>query len=367
MSGFRVAICHQSVVWGDAIGHDIVAMYRLLLALGGDPLVICETHRHLSSDIASAHIDQVDLTPFSLIIYHHSQYWAAGERLLRRISCPVLLRYHNITPPHFFAPYSPLYATVCAEGRLMTARLLEMPVEHLWIADSAYNKEDLVAAGADPSTISVVPPFNRLHSLLPNPNHASYVSDRFEFLFVGRLAPNKGHSHLLRILRAFLSETGKNALLRIVGVIDPELNSYHVRLLGEIEALELQSHVELLPHCSDDDLLHLFRTSHAYLCFSEHEGFCVPVVEAQAVGLPVIGSAESAVPETAGPEQFIGNPPRCPADYSFYAALINRVICDDRLRSQLILEGERNVRTRFSTEAIENAFTGVLDALLAKP
>ena len=364
MSGFRVAICHQSVVWGDAIGHDIVAMYRLLKALGGQPLVVCESHRHLASDIHSSLVEDVDWASLSLIIYHHSQYWAAGERLLRSITCPVLLRYHNITPPQFFAPYSPLYATVCAEGRLMTERLLAMPVGQLWIADSAYNKEDLVAGGADPSTICVVPPFNRLHKLLPNPNQAHYPSERFEFLFVGRLAPNKGHSHLFRLLRAFLSETGKNAVLRIVGVIDPELNSYYVKLLSEIEALGLQGHVELLPHCSDDDLLHLFRTSHAYLCFSEHEGYCVPVVEAQAVGLPVIGSAESAVPETAGPEQFIGDPPRCPVDYSFYAAVVNRVLSDEQLRSQVILQGERNVRTRFSREAIENAFTGALNTLL---
>lgn len=367
MSGFRVAICHQSVVWGDAIGHDIVAMYRLLQALGSEPVVVCESHRHLSSDIKSAHVEEVDLALFSLVIYHHSQYWAGGERLLRGITCPVLLRYHNITPPHFFAPYSPLYTAVCAEGRLMTRRLLQSPIKHLWIADSVHNKEDLVAAGADPSTIRVVPPFNRLDTLLPYANHAHYDSDRFEFLFVGRLAPNKGHSHLFQTLRAFLSEIGRNALLRIVGVIDPELNSYHAQLLSEIEALGLQAHVELVPHSSDDDLLRLFRTAHVFLCFSEHEGFCVPVVEAQAVGLPVVGSGESAVQETAGAEQFIGETPSSAADYSFYAALINRVICDGQLRSQLILEGERNVRRRFSAEAIENAFTGALDALLSKP
>jgi glycosyltransferase involved in cell wall biosynthesis len=364
MPGFKVAICHQTVVWGDAIGHDIVAMYRLLQALGGEPVVVCESYQHHSSDIVSARIEEIDLESLSLLIYHHSQYWGAGERLLRETSCPVLLRYHNITPAHFFAPYSPLYTAVCAEGRNMTKRLLQDRGKHLWIADSAYNKEDLVAAGADPSGIHVVPPFNRVESLFPCPNQADYDSRLVEFLFIGRLAPNKGHSHLFKTTRAFLSEFGINARLRIVGAIDSELGGYYEDLMSEIDALGLQEHVELVPHCSDTELLELFRTAHIYLCFSEHEGFCVPVVEAQAVGLPVIGAAITAVGETAGPDQFIAEAPVSPGDYSFYAALAHRTIRDQALRSQLILQGERNVRTRFSAEAIENAFTGALHDVL---
>lgn len=360
MPGFKVAICHQGVAWGDAIGHDVVAMYRLIQALGGDPLIGCEWHRGLSPDIVSAQVDEIDLDSLSLLIYHHSQYWSAGEALIRRTSCPVLVRYHNVTPAHFFAPYSPLYAAVCAEGRSMTERLLRMRGRHLWIADSHYNKDDLVATGAQPSAIRVVPPFNRVASLLPLGNHADYDSKVIDFLFVGRLAPNKGHSHLLRTVRAFVSETGTSARLHIVGYIDGELSDYHADLMYQIALLGLQEQVELLPHCSDIELLRLFRTAHIYLCFSEHEGFCVPVVEAQALGLPIVGSRVTAVGETAGPDQFLAEAPRSHEDYSFYAALIDRVIRDERLRSDLILQGERNVRTRFAAESIENEFTEAL-------
>jgi glycosyltransferase involved in cell wall biosynthesis len=364
MPGFKVAICHQTVVWGDAIGHDIVAMYRLIQALGGEPVIVCEGHRHLSADLVSARLEEVDLDSLSLLIYHHSQYWGAGERLLTKTQCPILLRYHNITPARFFAPYSPLYTAICAEGRNMTRRLLEKNSHHLWIADSTYNKGDLVEAGADPSHIRVVPPFNRVASLLPCPNHADYDSQLIQLLFVGRLAPNKGHSHLFKAISAFLLEVGTNVRLRIVGAIDPELSAYYADLMNEIAALNLEEHVEFLPHCSDAELLSLFRTAHVYLCFSEHEGFCVPVVEAQAVGLPVVGSGATAVNETAGPDQFIGQAPVSAEDYSFYAALIDRTVRDSALRSQLILQGERNVRTRFVAESIENAFTGALYEVL---
>ena len=367
MAGFKVAICHQGVGWGDAIGHDVVAMYRLIQALGGDALIGCEWHRNLPADVVPVQLDEIDLDSLSLLIYHHSQYWSAGEALLRQVSCPVLLRYHNVTPAHFFAPYSPLYAAVCAEGRKMTERILQLNGRSLWIADSNYNKDDLIEAGAERSAIRVVPPFNRIASLLPLRNYADYESDVLEFLFVGRLAPNKGHSHLFRTTHAFLSETGRNARLRIVGFIDGELCDYHADLVQQIAALGLQNHIELLPHCAEEDLLGLFRTAHFYLCFSEHEGFCVPVVEAQALGLPVVGSRETAVGETAGPEQFLAEAPRSHQDYAFYAGLIDRAIRDVTLRSELLLQGERNARTRFSPEAIENAFTDALYELLKLP
>ena len=150
---------------------------------------------------------------------------------------------------------------------------------------------------------------------------------------MGRLAPNKGHSHLLRVVHFFRSQTGKNLRLRIVGAIDPELGAYHRDLLEDIVRLNLQEYVELIPHSTDAELLALFRSAHVYLCFSEHEGFCVPIVEAQSMGLPIAGSGATAVGETAGPEQFIANAPASPEDYSFYAALVDRIVCDSELRS----------------------------------
>jgi glycosyltransferase involved in cell wall biosynthesis len=87
-------------------------------------------------------------------------------------------------------------------------------------------------------------------------------------------------------------------------------------------------------------------------------------VEAQIIGLPVVASAVGAVGETLGPEQFVAEPPVHPADYRFYAALCHRLITDGAVRNQLILQGERNARTRFTSEAIENAFTGALYEIL---
>jgi glycosyltransferase involved in cell wall biosynthesis len=363
MSAFKVALCHQTVTWGDAIGHDIARMYGLLERLGGEPVIVCESHRRQSGELKSIRPEELDCASLSLLIYHHSQYWAAGESLVHKTSCPVIFRYHNITPAHFFAPYSARHSSVCVEGRKLTQRFLAIDRKHIWLADSIYNRDELEQSGAHPSRLFVAPPFNRSQALLGLEHCADYSAETVNWLLVGRLAPNKGHVQLLRVAQAFRSRARK-VHVTLVGASDPEVDGYYNVIRTERSRLGLEGCIELRSHCSDAELIDLFRRSHIYVCFSEHEGFCVPIVEAQAIGLPVIGSAATAMGETAGPDQLLSDPPRAEEDYAFYAALAEQVIDDGKLREQIVRDGERNVRERFTDEPIENAFVGAVHNLL---
>lgn len=241
----------------------------------------------------------------------------------------------------------------------MTRRLRDFSAPHLWLADSEFNRGDLIADGVAADRITVSSPFNRTEQLLPIVHTAGY-DGKLSLLFVGRLAPNKGHLHLLRLVRALVYEEGRDVVLRIVGAIDPELKSYHDDIAATAAALQIESHVEMRSHCSDAEVAELFQHSNFFPCFSEHEGFCVPVIEAQAIGLPTIGAAVTAVGETAGPEQFFDRLPEAETDYSFYAALLNHLAEDAALRAETLQRAERNVRERFTGEPVENAFTGAL-------
>lgn len=360
----RVAICHQSVVSGDAIGRDVAGMYRFLERIGYEPVIVSEVLQENAENFRSLRPGDPALDTLALLIYHHSQFWAAGDDLIAQISCPILFRYHNITPAHFFAPFSALYAGICAKGREQTERFRATAKDHLWLADSEYNKEDLTRSGTDKDRIRVGPPFNLLGKLLLLDRLANYRAETIELLFVGRLAPNKGHIQLLRTVHALRPELRQKVRLRIVGANDPELNEYYEEIVAEISRLALQDQVELRSHYSDLAWVELFQKAHLYLCFSEHEGFCLPIVECQAIGLPVVASGATAVAETAGANQLISAPPESQEDYLFYAALIERVLADAKLRDQVTANGERNVRARFIDEPIENAFAGALYELL---
>lgn len=342
-------------------------MYRLLETMRFEPYVVCEFNPHSLPGLRICHPTDTEADSFDLIVYHHSQYWLGGEAFLKAASCPVIFRYHNITPAHFFERYTKLYSETCRLGREQTERLITVPGRHFWLTDSEYNLNELISEGADPAAVGVMPPFTRAEALLKEGGQSMNGSGRIDLLFVGRFAPNKGHKHLVRIVEAFSREHSEKVLLRIVGSIDPALDCYYREIVKEIMDFGLQNQVEIWPQCSDSDLKAIFLASHVYLCCSEHEGFCVPIVESQALGLPVVAASESAVGETAGESQLLADIPRTETDYSFYAAMVDKVTSDSCLRNQLISTGYRNVRTRFLNELVENAFAGAIYNVLRAP
>jgi glycosyltransferase involved in cell wall biosynthesis len=340
----------------------MAGMYRLLERLGVQPTIVCEWSSQ-ADGFCMSQPGQAEWDSFELIIYHHSVYWDFGEKVIREAKCPIVFKYHNITPPHFFEPYSGRYVEVCRLGRAQTA-LLVAEKSRVWLADSSYNRDELIACGADPAKVFVVPPFNRLGVLLQTPSVANYEATPAEILFLGRFAPNKGHHHLLKIAKAFVSEIDAGLLIRMVGPMDAELERYRREIVTMIASLGLQKHVQIWERCSDDEALRLFQRSHVYLACSEHEGFCVPVIEAQAIGLPVVAANVCAVGETAGDKQLLPPPPTNKIDYSFYAGLINELIRDKDLRGQVVSAGYNNARERFTNEPLENIFVGAINDLI---
>ena len=336
----------------------MAGMYRLLQRLGMEPVIVCDWNSQKDGFRISAPT-ATDWKSFEIIIYHHSQYWELGEELIHHSACPIVFKHHNITPARFFKPYFEHYYNVCAQGREQT-KVFAADKRHAWLSDSHFSKQEMAEAGVDADRIRVVPPFNRVSQLLQLQSEANYNSDIIELLFVGRISPNKGHLHLLRMACVLMSEFGRPIKLRIVGALDPALNSYYDHMVRHINDLGLGDHAEILPHCGDNELIEFYRRSHLYVCLSEHEGFNVPIIEAQAVGLPVLGAGAGATGETAGPGQLFSEVPKsAEADY-FYASLIEEVFTDRNLRAQVTLAGEHNVRERFTDEVIENAFVSAL-------
>lgn len=354
----RVAVCHGSFADGDAIGRDMSGMCEALRRVGATPVILCQ---HASAGMHDKTV--LRLAPgaripdgFDLLIYHHSIYWEAGTTLLEQVRCPVIFKYHNITPPHFFASFAAAYAALCEQGIEQTRSMIRMFPRTLWLADSEFNRNDLVAMGLDPAQCRVVPPFCRLGELLRAPRTADYAMRPRYGLFVGRLAPSKGHRLLLDLLSCYVKHMSEDFVLRVVGGSDPALASYERLIHAQISADGLQGHVRMLGKVNDRELKSLYAASHVYLHFSEHEGFCVPLIEAQAVGLPVVCARSGATAETLGPQQLIGPIPQSGDDFVFYARLMDEVLNNALLRQHLIEQGLRNASERFLREIVECRF-----------
>lgn len=208
---------------------------------------------------------------------------------------PKVIYYHNLTPPEFFDPYDAEVARGLREARREVARVAA--ASRVGIAASEYNAEELRRLGV--SDVSVIPPY-----LAPR-RPANPDPDRLEelraekrgtdLLFVGRLAPNKGHGHLIRTVAALRSGGDPHARLFLVGGEGPRPYMRALRRLADQLAPDA---VFFTGPVSDAVRDAHYAGADLFVSMSEHEGFGIPLLEAMRAGLPVIALDRAAVAET---------------------------------------------------------------------
>ncbi len=347
-------LMHQTIVARDAIGRDIVEMYNLLnrrhnCYLYGDYILDFRDARRLDR----SDLDMLLGRPSTAIIYHHSNYWEEGEAFLERAVGPIIFKYHNITPPRCFA-FDHGYWYACLRGREQTLRFFHKFPNAYWLTDSAFNLEELGLSVDGRS--AVLPPFPSMTQgaeIQPDgPLLRRLIeSQDLNLLFSGRFAPNKGHELMVRVVQEYAGRYGRNIRLYIVGKLEPACQPYYDRVQALIAGAGLQDHVLYLGTILDEELLAYYLGCDAYLCCSDHEGFCVPIVEAQYCHLPVVAKAKGAVPETLGPSELLfGESP------SAYADALHRLRTDEVFRHQIIRTGYANYASRFTYPCIEAGF-----------
>lgn len=349
----KIALCHQSIYLEDAIGHDILGMYKLLNKMGIEVILVTEyLDKRLETKYNTLCLKNTSRFNFDILLYHHSIHWQRGEELLRKFSGDIIFKFHNITPATYFTSYSFLLEKKCKLGELATKELIQRYANHSWLADSHYNKLDLIETGLDRDKINVVAPFNKINlKMYARKNHNQKIK---KIIFTGRFVPNKGHKHLINILKAYVKNFSSNIELQMVGVIDCELEAYFLHLLKEIHKYKLEDKVRIFVKLPQNKLMNLYQNADVFMCMSEHEGFCVPIIEAQAIGIPVIAANSSAIPETIG--YSAGKFPKSEDDYIYYASMLDDILKNSAVYQGLVNRGLQNVMTRFLNPLIETQF-----------
>jgi glycosyltransferase involved in cell wall biosynthesis len=218
--------------------------------------------------------------------------------LLRRRE-PLSLYYHNMTPASFLDAYDAVVAGLLRRGREELLRIA--PRARVALAASRFNAAELREAGAE--HVQVMPPYSGpALTAEPDPEHLARLREGrrdLDLLFVGRLAPHKGHRHLIRALAAMRGGGGGlDARLFLVGAAGPA--PYMTSLTRLIERLGLQRSVIVTGSVPEPVLAAHYRAADIYLCLSEHEGFGLPLLDAMRAEIPVVAYDAAAVGETLG-------------------------------------------------------------------
>lgn len=349
-----VLIMHQTIVKHDAIGNDIEELYQLLKEKYD---CYCYAENKLNNSLK--YVDkkkarEIILNSDNIVIYHHSANWENGESLIQDCKAKLIFRYHNITPSDFFAPYCEKYKNSCELGRKQTERLIEKYPEAFWLSDSIYNSGDLKEVPTE--KIEICAPFHKIEEWTrkrPDENILKSLihNNKINILFVGRVAPNKGHFMLLEILHTYIKNFGNDIKLYVIGKFDDALEEYNKLIRQKIANYHMVDQIEFIGEINDSTLMAYYLGTDIFLCTSDHEGFCVPIIEAQRLGLPIIAKDSCAVPETIGKNQLILN-----EDIAEYVAAIKLIANDKAYREYLINNGIYNFESRFSHNKINKNF-----------
>lgn len=337
--------------YGDAISNQALRIRAYLQSQGWTSEIIA-----VNIDPKVLHLaqrfDQFKLNRDARLIYHHSIGCECTQAALAH-GGPKCMVYHNITPAHFFEPYRPEIAALLEQGRRELAKLA--PAFDISYGDSAYNAAELAELGfRDPQVLPItIDP--ALWDEPADPATMAQLQDgKTNLLFVGRIAPNKCQIDLVRALDQY-RRMDANARLILVGGVDTNGPYYH-HLKRVIQELGLADAVLITGKVNATLLSAYYQTAHLFWSMSEHEGFCVPLVEAMWFDVPILAYRSSAIPETLGAGGVMFNDK---SDLARVAALAH-VMAHDRAVRHPIRRAQRSQRLSFLPEVV----MAKVDALL---
>ncbi len=336
----RIMQLLPTVSFGDAVGNDTLAIRDLIAGLGVETGIYAENiDRRLPEGTARPVADLPALGENDLLIYHASTGTQLNYRL-PEFGGRKMMIYHNVTPPDFFRGYSDT-AVMLTETGQAGFRFLSDKVAYC-VADSDFNRQDLRKMGYT-CPIDVCPiliPFEDYDQAPDEEVLARYRGDGWtNLLFVGRLAPNKKQEDVIRAFYYYYRHYNPKSRLFLVGS-DSGMEIYAKRLRRYAEKLGLHERVIFPGHISFRAILAYYRLADVFVSMSEHEGFCVPVVEAMYFGKPVVAYRAAAVPETLGRAGLLLDT-KAPETA---AAAIDRILRDGALREALAAEREKKLR-----------------------
>jgi glycosyltransferase involved in cell wall biosynthesis len=315
--------------YGDAIGHEVLGIQRVLRSAGYESEIFVETADPRLEDRTRDYRDLVEASHPDNLLLHHFSIGSKASRVAYALPDRMALIYHNITPPEYFVGVHDLLVELCYLGRRELAAYVGRC--ELALGDSEFNRRELGQIGFDPTgVLPVVPDFSHLDGT-PDPFVAGQFDDEWvNLLFVGRVIPNKRIEDVIRIFHAYKTRFNPRSRLLIVGAYGG-FERYLAMLHGLIGRLGARD-VHITGHVTNAELVACYEVADLFLCASEHEGFCVPLTEAFYKRVPVVAYASTAVPSTMDGSGVLYDD----RDPSHVAALVDAVVDDRELYDRIV-------------------------------
>ena len=344
------------MAFGDAIGNDTITLDDTLKQSGYKSEVYAKfIDERLTERVKP--LDKYIPEKEDIVIYHLS----TGSDVNYEISqydCRRIIMYHNITPGHFFAQYDIEAAKVCDSG-YRAVKYLKKKADYC-LADSDNNKQELRAMGYE-CPIDVLPILIAFDDYKKKPSPRvirQYDDDYVNIVFTGRVAPNKKHEDIIAAFYYYKKYINPKSRLLLVGRHD-FFPGYYSRLQKYVEKLGVDD-VVFTGQVKFEEILAYYSVADVFVCLSEHEGFCVPLVESMMFDVPVLAYDSCAVGETLGGSGFLLKD-KAP---EVVAEAIHSIVSDPKLQEQIV-QGQRQRLKDFEHDKVKKQFLEILEAFIA--
>lgn len=347
--------------FGDAIGNDVIAIKHVIEDMGIQTAIysIAVADKIKEPDVYL--VDRMPKVGVDDIVIYHMGSGAPMNEMAANLNCRKIMIYHNITPPVFFNVDNPAASENCRKGledmkKVMKGRFTA------YLADSEFNKSNMVDMGYKADSIDVIPvivPFDD-YKRTPDAAMVEKLSDGVtNIVFVGRIAPNKKHEDIIRSYAYYKKHVNPKSRLILAGSANLS-GIYYTDICEYIAALGVED-VVFPGHISFEEILAIYKTADVFLCMSEHEGFCVPLLEAMTFDVPVIAYDACAVPETLGGSGVVVDD----KDPAFIAKVINELVTNSEMR-ETVINAQRERLKRYDYETIKKELQDYLRRFMEK-
>jgi glycosyltransferase involved in cell wall biosynthesis len=345
--------------YGDAIGHEVLDIQRVLRGAGFASEIFVETADPRLEDLTVDYREMVGGISPDDVLVHHFSIGSRASRTAYALPGRMVLVYHNITPPEYFIGVHKDLVKQCFRGRReLTAYI---PRCDLALGVSEYNRRELETVGFAPTgVLPVVGDFSHLDVPADRMLAAEFDDEWTNVMFVGRVIPNKKFEDVIRAFHAYRTRHNPRSRLLLAG-------SYsgferYVAMLHALIARLGTPDVHLVGHVTNEQLSALYDVADLFLCASEHEGFCVPILEAFHKRVPVLAYAAAAVPATMDGGGVLYDT-KDPVDI---ARLMEAVLDDPRIEAA-VLESQDAALARFHAKDFAGTLLRHLESVIRQP
>ncbi|MFC1498776.1 glycosyltransferase family 4 protein [Verrucomicrobiota bacterium] len=341
---------------GDAITNEALVIREIFRSWGYRSDIFSETKRILP-ELRKHARDISEYVPESEsdIVLLHLSIGSPINDIFAKLSCQKALLYHNITPAHYFDAFEKRTACLLAKGRTQANKLANAASVNM--ACSKYNATELTEMGFKDAKVLPLLLDTANFSVPPDRKTIKrFDNTKTNILFVGRCAPNKKLEDILRAFKYFQTIEPESRFIHAGSFVGTE--RYYYMLLALAKEFGINN-VHFMDSVSLPQLNAVYKCADIFLCMSEHEGFCIPVIESMYHNVPVMAYAAAAVPETMDGAGILFHEKK----FDMIAEMMGRLIKDTAFKNAVLKKQQERIN-RFKQLDLETKLRQYLSPLL---